>query len=143
MRQNNKYNVAATIQCTHWADYWLIIRSPLITPHQYYFLLMATVRQRQHSADLVLVHHITSPPALAADLCSINDSVPRTGLTLTEYESIQVWNNGDIEKIVGSENIDQIYFKTLLIRPFESCKSMIMITCKVLAHSCKLHHQVI
>ena len=69
---------------------------------------MATVRQ--HSADLVLVHHITSPPALAADLCSINDcSVPRTGLTLTEYESIQVWNNGDIEKIVGSENIDQIY----------------------------------
>ena len=142
MRQNNKYNVAATIQCTHWADYWLIIRSPLITPHQYYFLLMATVRQ--HSADLVLVHHITSPPALAADLCSINDSsVPRTGLTLTEYESIQVWNNGDIEKIVGSENIDQIYFKTLLIRPFESCKSMIMITCKVSAHSCKLHHQVI
>ena len=105
---------------------------------------MATVRQ--HSADLVLVHHITSPPALAADLCSINDnSVPRiglTGLTITEYESIQVWNNGDIEKIVGSENIDQIYFKTLLIRPFESCKSMI-ITCKVLAHSCKLHHQVI
>ena len=86
---------------------------------------MATVRQQQHSADLVLVHHITSPPALAADLCSINDSsVPRTGLTLTEYESIQVWNNGngDIEKIVGSENIDQIYFKTLLIRPFKSRK---------------------
>ena len=85
---------------------------------------MATVRQ--HSADLVLVHHITSPPALAADLCSINDSsVPRTGLTLTRFESTLVWNNGDIEKIVGSENIDQIYFKTLLIRPFESCKSMI------------------
>ena len=81
---------------------------------------MATVRQL--SADLVLVHHITSHhlPALTGDLWSINDSVPRTRLTLTEYESIQVWNNGDIEKIVGSENIDQIYFNTLLIRPFES-----------------------
>ena len=71
---------------------------------------MATVRQL--SADLVLVHHITSHhlPVLAGDLWSIDDSEPRTRLTLTRFESTLVWNNGAIEKIVGSENIDQIYF---------------------------------